>query len=137
MDKADSNLELIAQWSPAVKINRSVNDRVVITNDYYEPIANTISRLKESKNKKTRVFGRVKALRSAPDLQKRESGRVSVVYLDENDKPKTVTTILDKEDYEKAIEAHSKGLHVEIIGDMTGSRQKSHNIICDSFSIID
>lgn len=133
LDTEGSNVEFIAQWSPLVKKNRSAHSRVLITHDYYQPIASTINRLRENKNKKTKLFGRIKKLESSPDVAKRTSGKITIVYLDDNDKKKTATVILNKEDYYKAIQAHSEGNHVEIIGEMAGSNILS----CESFSIIE
>ncbi len=133
LDTEGAGVEFIAQWSPIVKKNRSINNRVTITHDYYQPILNTITKLRENTNKKTKLFGRIKKLESSPDVSKRTSGKISVVYLDDNDKKRTATVSLSKEDYYKAIQAHSEGSHVEIIGDLAGSNILS----CESFSIIE
>lgn len=49
----------------------------------------------------------------------------------------TITANLNKVDYEKAIEAHSHGNHVEIVGDITNSGKKNATITCESFAILD
>lgn len=128
-----ADIEFIAQWSPIVRKNRSTSSRVTITHDYYQPISNTITRLRENTNKKTKIFGRIKKLESSPDVSKRTSGKITVVYLDDKDKKRTATVSLIKEDYDKAIQAHSEGSHVEIIGELSGSNIMS----CESFSIIE
>lgn len=46
-------------------------------------------------------------------MSKRKFGKITVVYLDENDKKRTAAVQLEKEDYYRAIEAHEKGLYVE------------------------
>ena len=51
--------------------------------------------------------------------------------------PRTITANLNKVDYEKAIEAHSHGNHVEIVGDITNSGKKNATITCESFAILD
>ena len=61
------------------------------------------------------MIGRIKKLEFSPDVQKRKIGTITVVYLDENDKRKTVTANLDKNDYDKAMKAHEKGCYVEIV----------------------
>lgn len=135
MEADDVTIEFIAEWSPVVKNTTCKSNRVELTHDYYQPIVATINKIKEEKNKATRIIGRIKRLESSPDVKTRKMGKIAVVYLDENDKARTVTAKLDKNDYNKAIEAHEKGLHVEIVGELTGG--KNATISCESFSIID
>ena len=133
----DTNLEFIAQWSPTVKKNRASCDRIMLSNNYYEPISVATSQLRECISTKTKIFGRIKKLESSPDPEKRNSGKITIVYLNEEDKPRTITANLNKVDYEKAIEAHSHGNHVEIVGDITNSGKKNATITCESFAILD
>ncbi len=42
---------------------------------------------------------------------------------------------LDKEDYDRAMEAHGKGLYVEISGNLTNGKKAA--MTCESFRIID
>lgn len=133
----DTNLEFIAQWSPTVKKNRASCDRIMLSNNYYEPISVATSQLRECISTKTKIFGRIKKLESSPDPEKGNSGKITIVYLNEEDKPRTITANLNKVDYEKAIEAHSHGNHVEIVGDITNSGKKNATITCESFAILD
>ncbi len=135
LDTEGSNVEFIAQWSPVVKANRSSHNRISLTHDYYQPICDTISKLRERKKQTTKIVGRIKKLESSPDLAKRTSGKITVVYLDDNDNKKTTTVNLSKDDYDRALQAHSEGNHVEITGELTGSRNTS--LTCESFSIIE
>jgi len=111
-------VEFSTEWSPTVKINRSPNNHVKVTNDYYEPISLVIDKIKEETNKRTEIIGRVKQLTAAPMVDKRVGGNAIVVFLDENSKPKSVSVHLSKEDYENAVEAHQHGKVVKIVGDM-------------------
>lgn len=106
-----------------------------ITPDYYQPIETTIEKLKDKTNKPTRIIGRIKKLESSPDVQKRKIGKITVVYLDGNDERKTVTVNLEKNDYDKAIRAHERGSHVEIVGEISGGRKASMS--CESFAVIE
>ena len=133
----DTAVEFIAQWSPVVKSNRCEQDRVVLTNDYYQPIATTIEKLRENVNTHTKIVGRVKKLESIPDASKRTNGKVTIVYLDEDDKRKTVSVQLTKDDYNKAIEAHESGSHVEVIGIIEENGKRKRSMIGENFSIID
>ena len=127
----------MAQWSPAVKINRCCNDKILLSHNYYEPISNAVGKLREAVNTKTKILGKIKKLESVPDLAKRTSGKITVVYLNDDDMKSTVTVNLKKEDYDKAIEAHSRGNYIEIIGDISNHGKRSKSISCDSFNIID
>lgn len=135
LDSESADLEFIAEWSPAVKNIEPVVNRISLSHDYYSPIEATIGKLKNKTQKSAKILGRIKQLESIPDAQKRKSGKITIVYLDENGKPKTVVAQLDKCDYDKAIMAHDKGLHVEIVGEFSGGKRAS--MTCESFVIID
>lgn len=136
LDAEDTNVEFLAEWSPVVKNKRDVPSRVLLTHDYYQPIQSAIDKLKEDISQSTKIIGRIKKLESTPDAQTRTTGKITVVYLNENDKPRTVSVKLEKNDYDKAIEAHEKGAHIEIIGELTTTGTTS-TMTCESFGIID
>lgn len=72
-----------------------------------------------------------------PDTSKRTNGKVTIVYLDENDSKKTVSVQLAKDDYNKAIEAHESGSHVEVIGKIEDNGKRKKLMTAESFFIID
>lgn len=131
----NTGVEFSAQWSPVVMPPDNVQHRVMLTHDYYQPIQTAIDKLKVETSKATKIIGRINMLESSPDVQTRTNGKIKVVYLDEADKRKTVTVRLEKSDYDKAIEAHEKGSHVEIIGELLPGRKPTME--CESFGIID
>ena len=135
LDIEGADVEFTAQWSPVVKKNRSRYDRISLSHDYYQPISTTIDKLREHTKQAVKIVGRIKKLESSPDLSKRTSGKITVVYLDEKENKKTATINVSKEDYDKAIQAHSEGNHVEITGELTGT--KNNILTCESFSIIE
>jgi hypothetical protein len=135
--ESDTAVELIAQWCPVVKSNRCEQDRITLTHDYYQPIVATIEKLRETINTHTKIVGRVKKLESIPDASKRTNGKVTIVYLDELNNKKTVSVQLAKDDYNKAIEAHEAGSHVEVIGEIEDNGKRKRSMMCESFSIID
>lgn len=108
----------------------------MLSNNYYEPISVATSQLRECISTKTKIFGRIKNS-NLHLIQKEELREITIVYLNEEDKPRTITANLNKVDYEKAIEAHSHGNHVEIVGDITNSGKKNATITCESFAILD
>lgn len=118
-------------------INRCDQDRITLTHDYYQPITMAIEKLRETINTHTKIVGRVKKLESIPDASKRTNGKVTIVYLDENDSKKTVSVQLAKDDYNKAIEAHESGSHVEVIGEIEDNGKRKKLMTAESFSIID
>lgn len=128
-------VEFTTEWSPTVKINRSHNNHIRVTNDYYQPIASVIDKIKEETNKRTEVIGRIKRLAAVPTVDKRNGGTVTVVFISENNKAKTVQVDLSKEDYENAVEAHRHGKAVKLVGDLKGSHKlKMKNVL---FSIME
>lgn len=55
---------------------------------------------------------------------------ICVVFIDENNRAKSATVSLAREDYEKAVEAHLHGKTVRIIGDLVGkTKLKIENAI--------
>lgn len=134
LDSDGADVEFIAEWSPVVKNASNVRSRVMLTHDYYQPIETAIGKLKGEANKLTKIVGRIKILNSSPDVQKRKKGKITVVYLDQDDKRKTVTVNLNKNDYEKAIRAHERGYYVEIVGEMVYGKKTPMS--CESFVII-
>jgi len=134
LDSDGADVEFIAEWSPIVKNVSNVRSRVMLTHDYYQPIETAIRKLKGEANKLTKIVGRIKILNSSPDVQKRKKGKITVVYLDQDDKRKTVTVNLNKNDYDKAIRAHERGYYVEIVGEMVYGKKTPMS--CESFVII-
>lgn len=131
----NSLLEFTTDWAPAVKTNRSQNNHVIVTNDYYEPIASVIDKIKGETNGRTEIIGRIKQLSAAPVVDKRVGGMITVVFVDENNKAKSVAVHLKKEDYENAVEAHQHGKVVKIVGEFnTKGKLKMENAI---FSVIE
>lgn len=136
LDSNGVDVEFIAEWSPIVKNTICTNNRILLTHDYYQPIETTIGKLKEETNKSTKIIGRIKILDSSPDIHKRQMGKITVVYLDENDKRKTVKATLNKNDYDKAIKAHERGSYIEISGEISSGKQPFMSS-CESFSVIE
>lgn len=136
-DSEGSDVEFVAEWSPAVRNDKCINSKIVLTHDYYQPIETAVNRLREETKATTKIIGRIRKLESSPDVAKRKVGKITVVYLDENDKPKNVSVQLEKSDYDKAIVAHEKGLHVEIVGVLKRINNRTSSMSCESFGIID
>lgn len=131
----DTVLEIKAEWSPVVKSNRYEFSEVRISNAYYEPIKAIVDTLKEKEGKSTEIVGRIKQLDAFPVADKRKSGSVKISYIDEQGKSKVASTVLNKYDYDNAIEAHQLGKYVKIVGNI--KEGKKAKIECLSFSVIE
>ena len=79
-------------------------------------------------------IGRIKRLSAVPDAETRESGLITILFLNENEKKDTASIRLTKEDYDVAIEAHKEGKTVKVAGTLlTGQKI----IECKSFEVLD
>lgn len=134
LESENTGVEFIAKWSPIVKNEETIQNNILLTHDYYQPIGVVIDKLKEENQKNTRIVGRIKKLESSPVVENRTKGKATIVYLDEENKLRTVTVQLSKSDYDKAITAHTEGKYVEVVGELNSSRRTS--MICELFSII-
>lgn len=132
-----TDVEFMAEWSPTVKNEQCSHNRILFSHDYYEPIKATVNRLRKEKATATKIYGRIKQLDSTPDLAQRKDGKITVVYLDANNRSKTAIVRVDKSDYDKAIMAHGKGYFIEVIGKMTKSANRKAFMECEAFRIID
>ncbi|WP_303821650.1 hypothetical protein [Ruminococcus flavefaciens] len=128
-------VEFSAQWAPAVKINRSKNNFIKVTNDYYQPIASIIDKIKEDTNQRTDIIGRIKRLSAVPTVDERKGGTVVIASLSKENKVQSITVRLSKEDYENAVIAHQHGKVVRIVGTLLGTtRLKMEDAI---FSVLE
>lgn len=76
-------------------------------------------------------------MESSPDVASRTTGKVTVVYLDKDERKRNITASLSKEDYDKAIQAHTTGSYVEMIGDIIHNKSRKSTMICEAFSIVE
>lgn len=150
LEYENTGVEFIAEWSPVVKNREFIRNDILLTHDYYQPIATIIDKLKDNyyqpieviihelkdeSIKATKIIGRIKKLESSPIVEARTRGKVTIVYLDEESNPKTVTVQLDKNSYDKAILAYAEGKHVVVMGEWSSGKRST--MTCDSFNIID
>lgn len=56
----NTSIEFIAEWSPVVKNKEYVQNNILLTHDYYQPITTVVERLKEEPPKESKVFGGIK-----------------------------------------------------------------------------
>lgn len=160
MDTEDTTVEFMAEWSPTVKSNQCKYNRILITNDYYEPIRTIISKITEYTNERietvdkikrlevapisdsreygtierTEIVGKIIELKAAPVIDSREYGTI-VIYVGDNARVKSVTVKLDREDYDKAVAAHQHGKVVKVVGDLKGQvKSVMENVI---FSVVE
>jgi hypothetical protein len=135
LDSENTMVEFSIDWSPTVKSNQYEYSDVKLTNDYYQPITAVIQKIKEQTNKTKEIIGRVRKLEALPVIDKRKHGTVTISYIEDDNKPHTVTTKLESLDYDKAIEAHKLGKYVKIMGEIKKGNKPTME--CSSFSIVD
>jgi len=127
-------VDFMPEWSPSLKMTETLPEKITLSHSYYQPIHATVTQMKGSVRKNRKIVGRIKRLEATADIESRKAGKISVVYVDDNNKAKTVIAKLDKDDYDRAIEAHTKGWYVEIVGPMSDGR--GSEIECESFNVI-
>lgn len=135
LNEVDTTIEVESYWSPKIPILEEVPSFVSLNHNYYAPIISAVSRIKEKSNEQITIHGKVKKLTASPDLLKRESGKISVVYLNADNNARTITATLARDDYDKAIEAHSNGCICKLVGEIPDG--KTREMICSSFEIIE
>lgn len=133
LDNEGVKVEIASEWAPTFPVDNNTPQKVLLNYNYYKPLSSIITRMKENVTRKTQLIGKVKKLEAVPEVEKRSAGKITLVYIDDNGKARSATTNLDKSDYDKAIEAHTKGWYVEVVGEMTGRRGE---IQCESFNVI-
>jgi hypothetical protein len=75
-------------------------------------------------------------LSATPDAEARDSGTISFVFLNEEEKKENASIRLTKEDYDTAIEAHKEGKTVKIVGTLV-SGQRKKTIDYNFFEVLD
>jgi len=121
-------------WSPTVRSNKFEYSDIKLTNDYYQPISAVVGKLKEHTNTSKEIIGRIRKLEALPIIDKRKTGTVTSAYIDDN-KSHSVTTKLERFDYDKVIEAHQQGKYVKVLGEI--KRGKKSTMECSAFSIVE
>ena len=134
-NKPDTEMEITAEWSPTVRMTEDVPSRFIYNRDYKGPIEYAIKTLKKPAPQTTEIIGKVKALGAEPDLERRKEGKITVVYVSDSDRVKTITLCLNLEDYATAIEAHKAGHYIRALGNINEKNAKE--MICESFAMIE
>ena len=129
-------VEFSAEWSPVVKQRQNLQSIISLNRDYCQPIATVITKLKGTPKTYQEVVGRVSKLSSIPAADKRQTGEVTISYIDENNKSRKLITTLDKVDYDKSIEAHQLGKFVKAVGEISQKGSRFY-LKCQSFNLID
>ena len=130
----DIRVEFFAEWSPFVKSKPPINHSIILTYDYCQPIESIIQKLREHRRKTSSIIGRIKKLESSPDAKSRDKGKITVTYLNKDNRARTLTTYLDATDYKRALEAHENGWYVHLVGEI--STKKPVTMRCESFDIV-
>lgn len=130
INKDKTQVDISVKWAPTVEANRTNFSTVSLTHDYSSPIETVIKKIKSNIIEEKMYIGKISNLDASSDIEKRTNGIVKLVFLNENNKPFTVKVKLSLEDYNQAIEAHSKGKYVRVLGTLSGKDMK-----CTEFSV--
>ncbi|MBP1543095.1 MAG: hypothetical protein J6A16_03275, partial [Oscillospiraceae bacterium] len=128
----DTIVEYYAEWSPVVKTNRFHQTKIQLSHSYYDKISYISQELKKQASQDIEIIGRVSSLKAAPNIETRTSGTVIITYIGNDNRPHSANTILGKNDYDIAIQAHQNGKYVKAIGELN-----RNTLTCNSFEIIE
>lgn len=133
--RKDSELDIAAKYAPTIKDNILPYNKVSISHDYYDPIDTIVKKVKNDHCEEKVFIGRISKLNAIPDVDKRKTGTVGLVFIGENENKSTATIELHNNDYELALDAHRKGKNVKVIGSISGHKNKKINYTL--FEVID
>lgn len=132
---AGNQVDFGVLWSPGIPGDHNIPNNIVLSSDYSEPIKSVVSSLKSKAKTTTTILGKVKKMEAAQNVDERESGKITVVYLDAaKNKAKTVMATLNKFDYAKAVQAHLDNQYVELQGELN---ERTRTIEQPMFSVLD
>lgn len=134
LDSAGTKVDFIPEWAPCIPVPKDTPKRVTLSHQYYAPIQATVMQMRGSEKRKKKIVGRIKKLEASADAENRNAGKITVVYVDDQNKARVLVTTLGKGDYDRAIEAHVNGWYVEIVGETMGKR--GGEIKCESFNVL-
>jgi hypothetical protein len=121
INSARYDLDISLKYAPTIKENTLSLTNVSFDHDYCEPIRVLIDKIKGVQEKNATYIGRITRLSALPDVDSREGGSITIVYLDANSKKKETKLDLTKDDYQSAIFAHAAGKYVKITEDVNES----------------
>jgi len=131
-----STLDIAAKYAPTIKNNTLENPSVSIGSDYFEPIDTLVKKDKGSQENEKAYFGKIKSLDAPPDPAARKEGKITIVFVDNTRKAKTARAVLQREDYDAALEAHRDGRTVRLVGPMLEQSGKK-KIECRRFDVLE
>lgn len=135
LDTTDTTVELSTELSEAVPIiDDSVCQNIGFTSEYYAPMISLSEVLKQdSEENKIDVTGYVQGVRSDASIIKRKNGKVSIAYKDGDNRNRTLKVILNLDNYNLALTAHTNGYRINF----QGIRKEDNTVECIDFKIID
>ena len=132
IEKANNSLEIKAKWAPTINSNRPGVDKIQLSHDHYSPLKSIVDKYKKEDETVSQTFeGRISKLYASPNLEDREKGRATLVYINQLNKTSSVNLLLSKVDYDIAISAHSEGRTIRAIGEVSGK-----NMVVNTLEIL-
>ena len=135
LEEPEASLDFHISWSQRATAHRSNTQRASFSRDVQPILSAASSRMKNIIHPDVSVFGKIKSLEAQPDAQERKDGSVTIVYIDENAKSRTIAAKLNKEDYDLALVAHRKGFPVKFTGKKSRNKKNTYEEI--SFSVFE
>lgn len=122
-------LEIKAKWAPTITENRSSIDKIGISNDHYSPLKSVVDKYKKDEESFTKTLeGRISRLDAAPNIEERQTGKATLVYINSSESTSKITLQLSKEDYHQAIDAHSHGKTIRVKGELSANNMMVHTL---------
>jgi len=123
--RTDSTLDLTVKYAPTININTLSDTSVSINHDYYRPIDSVVQKIKHTHENQEKAFiGLIKASDADPNVSLRKQGTIRLVYLNNEGKSSTSTATVNLaiNDYNAALDAHSAGKYVKVVGILSGQK---------------
>ncbi|MCL1996820.1 MAG: hypothetical protein FWG63_11485 [Defluviitaleaceae bacterium] len=130
---ANNSFKITADYSPIIKGNRLDKHSVSINHEYHNPMKAFVQKYRTVQTNKSTYIGKIKSLSAMINVETRNEGKIKFVFVDNLGKLKTATTVLNKEDYNIAIQAHKAGKNVKIIGTLISNQ---NTVECEYFEVI-
>lgn len=133
IEKPSSSLVIQAHWNKHGSGKVPDINQAEINNEYASSIHDVLNRFRLRLKGSLSYTGRISELKAEEDAQNRDSGQISLKYMD-GDNVKSVSIKLNSEEYKQAVRCHERGLYVNI---HTERQEGSLIEKCVSFAAVD
>jgi hypothetical protein len=133
----ESGIEIKVDWCNDLYVSPEMPNVVVIDPVTIDDIGDIVERLKPvEETKEQRFFGKISSIEAHPNIDSRESVKIKIATIDENEKKINVNIDLDYSYFSEVDRAFENGLTVNVKGTLT-SHPKKKSLEASSFEVID